>query len=224
MKAVTARISAATAPAKTVLPPATGSPHAQQPAVHARTGTKVLTASRSAVAMIVRVMISKNGMILNRAATVMTAHAVISVTRNHSVVMRVAKASRSAAVKTGPAATAMIGSVFLGLVVDDTIHFLHAFEAARRTSLDTVAAVSTAFARSGRAIVVTSIVLAVGFGAGAFGDLSSTIEFAVVASSVVVVALIGDLVALPALLIFFDRSRASSRASLVPAHPAEAAV
>jgi hypothetical protein len=121
------------------------------------------------------------------------------------------------------AATAMIGSVFLGLVVDDTIHFLHAFTSARRTSIDTVAAVSTAFARSGRAIVVTSIVLAVGFGAGAFGDLSSTIEFAVVASCVVVVALIGDLVTLPALLIFFDRSRASSRTSVAAAHAAEVA-
>jgi hypothetical protein len=122
------------------------------------------------------------------------------------------------------AATAMIGSVFLGLVVDDTIHFLHAFESARRAGARTLGAVSAAFARSGRAIVVTSIVLAVGFGAGVFGELTSTIEFAIVASGVVVVALIADLVVLPALLIVFacTDGRRHSRAAL--ATPAEAAV
>ncbi|MEZ5977359.1 MAG: MMPL family transporter [Planctomycetota bacterium] len=98
------------------------------------------------------------------------------------------------------ASTAMIGTVFLGLVVDDTIHFLHGYRAARERGLSPRMAVASAYSRSGRAITVTTAVLCLGFGAAVMGRLETTIEFAVVSALVILLAWICDLLVLPALL------------------------
>lgn len=96
--------------------------------------------------------------------------------------------------------TAMIGSVLLGLIVDDTIHFLHAYARARRMGGGRSSSMVRALRHSGRAIVVTSAVLALGFAAAVLGELETTREFGVLAAGTILVALATDLVLLPAIV------------------------
>ncbi|MCK6446539.1 MAG: MMPL family transporter [Planctomycetes bacterium] len=98
-------------------------------------------------------------------------------------------------------ATAMISSVLLGLIVDDTVHLLHGIRHLRDEGKSSLAAIETVFRRNGRAVVVTSIVLAGGFAGTALGELETSFEFGAVAAATILVALVADLVVLPALLV-----------------------
>ncbi len=97
--------------------------------------------------------------------------------------------------------SAMIGSVMLGLVVDDTIHFLHAYSGSRRLGRGRATSVARALRRAGRAITRTSAVLACGFLAGLLGSLETTREFGALAAATVVIAWFADVLLLPALLL-----------------------
>ncbi len=98
-------------------------------------------------------------------------------------------------------ASAMIGSVVLGLVVDDAIYFLHGFSAAARSGRSPRSAVARALRRSGRAITVTSLVLTLGFLASLGGSLATTREFGVLAAVSILAALAANLCLLPALVL-----------------------
>jgi hypothetical protein len=98
-------------------------------------------------------------------------------------------------------ATAMIGSILLGLVVDDTIHLLYRFRDRVRQGAEPVDALEHVFRHSGRAIAITSIVLGVGFGLAALGSLTSTVEFGLLAAATIGIASLCDLVLLPAILV-----------------------
>jgi len=100
-------------------------------------------------------------------------------------------------------ASSMIGTVMLGLVVDDTIHWLHAYREARGY---TVRRVVRAFKEVRRAIVITSIVLIVGFSATMFGELPPTREFGKLAVATLAIALSADLLLLPGLLLLRRKS------------------
>jgi predicted RND superfamily exporter protein len=97
--------------------------------------------------------------------------------------------------------SAMIGSVMLGVVVDDTIHLLHGYRLARDARSSRATALARSLRRSGRAIVVTSLVLACGFAVGLTGELETTREFGALAAGTILAALCADLVVLPALLL-----------------------
>jgi hypothetical protein len=99
-------------------------------------------------------------------------------------------------------ANAMIGSVMLGLIVDNTIHFLHHF---RHGSGNGVARVQHAIERIASPMIGSSIVLVIGFGAGLLGGMESTHEFAILAAATIGLALVGDGVLLPALLLSTTR-------------------
>lgn len=95
-------------------------------------------------------------------------------------------------------ANAMIGSVMLGLVVDNTIHVMHRFQQhAGRVQERVVSALGHTMAP----MLVSSTVLAVGLGAGVVGEMQSTKDFAALAATTIALALVGDAVVLPALLL-----------------------
>ena len=98
-------------------------------------------------------------------------------------------------------ATAMISSVLLGLIVDDTIHLLHRYRELRQEGLDGLAAIERVFQHSGRAIVITSVVLGLGFSVGLAGELATTVEFCGLAAVTILVAFLCDLLLLPAILV-----------------------
>lgn len=98
-------------------------------------------------------------------------------------------------------ATALIGSVMLGLIVDTTIHILVRFRRARAHGAGREAAVASALQRAGRPVLVTSLVLGTGFSVAGLGRLSTTSEFGLLAALTIAVAALVSLLLVPALLL-----------------------
>ena len=103
-------------------------------------------------------------------------------------------------------ASAMIGSVVLGLVVDDALYFLHGYRAHRATSSAPVAVARTIRAR-GQAMTITTLVLTAGFLASLAGHLATTREFGVLAAGAVASAWVANLLLVPSFLLCAARAR-----------------
>lgn len=94
-------------------------------------------------------------------------------------------------------ATAMIGCTMLGLVVDNTIHLLHRYQALRAADRN-LDALRAAWLDTIRPMTLASAVLALGFGAAIFSRLSTTAEFGALAAATIATAWLGTAVLLPA--------------------------
>jgi len=101
-------------------------------------------------------------------------------------------------------ASAMIGSVILGLVVDNAIYFLHGYRQEQRRVSERLAVART-LRHTGRSISVTSLVLALGFLAGLVGELTTTREFGLLACLTILAAWAANLFVLPSLLLLGRR-------------------
>lgn len=110
----------------------------------------------------------------------------------------------------------LLASIAIGIAVDDTIHFLHHFRRHHELHGDVDAAIAHAFSHAGRAMVVTSFVLALGFGSFLFAWMGNTRIFGLLAAVAVVGALVADLIITPALLRVSYRSRTRSRSPEAP--------
>lgn len=97
--------------------------------------------------------------------------------------------------------TVMIGSIAMGLVVDDSVHFLARLRRFRRAGRTLEDAVEGTITEVGRPIIVTSVVLAAGFSVLMLGSFAPNIYFGMVTALVILLALLFDLVVLPAVLI-----------------------
>ena len=103
--------------------------------------------------------------------------------------------------------TTALGMTF-GIVVDDTVHFLSKYLRARRENdLSAEEAVAFAFHNVGRALVVTTIILCVGFGLLSFSSFGITSYMSRLTAIVVLLALAADFFLLPSLLIFMEGRR-----------------
>jgi uncharacterized protein len=96
--------------------------------------------------------------------------------------------------------TAVIFTIAFGIAVDDSIHYLARLriELTRCESLNEAIAITTE--KTGRAIVLTSIILAVGFGTLGTSAFTSTMLMGSLTCLTILTALIADLLFLPALL------------------------
>ena len=96
--------------------------------------------------------------------------------------------------------TITIAMIAIGIGVDDTIHFLMRwrFESARSTT--TAEALDRTFHFSGRAIIITTVILAAGFAPFAFSDYYSVRIMGTLLPFTLVVALLADLLFVPALV------------------------
>ena len=97
--------------------------------------------------------------------------------------------------------TLLIGSIAIGLAVDDTIHFMHNFRRYYLESKDPFKAIEQTFYTTGKAMVITSIVLSLGFYAYMLANMISVQNFGLLTGSVIVLALLADLLLAPALMI-----------------------
>jgi predicted RND superfamily exporter protein len=97
--------------------------------------------------------------------------------------------------------TLLIGSIAIGLAVDDTIHFMHNFKRYYLQSGDSAKAIEQTFFTTGKAMVITTIVLSLGFYSYLLGDMIAVQNFGLLTGSVITLALIGDLFLAPALMI-----------------------
>jgi predicted RND superfamily exporter protein len=101
--------------------------------------------------------------------------------------------------------TAMIASAVIGVVVDDTIHYLTGFSRAYRG--DPREAVRLTTTGTGAALFVNNVVLVLGFWVGCFGSFKPTIYFSLLSGVTMITALVCDLFVTPACLVLLDRGR-----------------
>ena len=96
--------------------------------------------------------------------------------------------------------TVMIGSIAIGIVVDDTVHFLYNFNKYfRRTGAVSEAVVETMLG-TGRALLMTSIILSAGFFILLVSSISLLKVFGVLTGLTILLALLADFLLLPALI------------------------
>lgn len=104
-------------------------------------------------------------------------------------------------------AAAMVSVSSLGIVVDDTIHFLTKYLRARRErGLDRPGAVRHAFRTVGPAIVSTTLILIAGFLVLGLSTFRINFELGLLTAIALVLALLADFFLLPALLLWGHRA------------------
>jgi predicted RND superfamily exporter protein len=97
--------------------------------------------------------------------------------------------------------TAMVAAVVLGISDDDTLHLLTTFGRHRRAGLDAVTAIQRAMREVGPAVITTSLALAIGFMTMLFSHWQSIASFGLLSGVAILIALIADLIVLPALVV-----------------------
>ncbi|MHC9510890.1 efflux RND transporter permease subunit [Kangiella sp. M94] len=102
-------------------------------------------------------------------------------------------------------AASIITALTFGIVVDDSIHFISRYVHNRRiNNMNPQQALNDTYSSVGKAIVVTSVVLIIGFAILATSGFQVNSTIGYLSSITLLVALIMDLTVLPALLLKFD--------------------
>lgn len=96
--------------------------------------------------------------------------------------------------------TMMTASVAMGVAVDDTIHFLTWFRSGIRDGLNRGEAIIQAYRRVATAMTQTTLIGGLGLAVFAASTFTPTQRFGVMMVTLLAVALVGDLILLPALL------------------------
>ncbi|AWB66540.1 RND transporter [Saccharobesus litoralis] len=101
----------------------------------------------------------------------------------------------------------VVVSMSLGIVVDDTVHFLAKYKRARVSGKTAEDAVRYAFASVGRALWITTLVLATGFMVLAQSAFALNGNMGLLTALIILIALIIDFLFLPAFLILTDKKQ-----------------
>ncbi|VEN73128.1 RND transporter [Candidatus Desulfarcum epimagneticum] len=104
----------------------------------------------------------------------------------------------------------LVGSIAIGLAVDDTIHFMHNFRRYFEESGDAARAVTQTLLTTGRAMLVTTCVLSIGFFAFMFSDMNNLFLFGFLTGITIFMALLSDYFIAPALMIVLNRKKETS--------------
>ncbi len=102
--------------------------------------------------------------------------------------------------------TMLIGSIAIGLAVDDTIHFMHNYRRYHHETGNVQEAVRKTLLTTGRAMFVTTAVLATGFFLYMGADMSNLRNFGLLTGFTIVMALLADFFLAPALMKELHRS------------------
>ena len=114
---------------------------------------------------------------------------------------------------------ATVASISLGIVVDDTVHFLTKYARARsERGLGAEDSIRYAFASVGTAIVVNTVILAVGFAVLMASNFKVNADMGLLTSLAIVLALVLDFLLLPSLLLL-GRDRKSQQATADTTQP-----
>jgi len=100
---------------------------------------------------------------------------------------------------------AIAGAIIIGVAVDDTIHFLVKYFDSRKRGLSMADTFDEVLHYAGKAIFFTTVVLSLSFSVFAFSTFTPNQNFGVVTATALVIALIIDLLYLPALLHMADK-------------------
>jgi uncharacterized protein len=94
----------------------------------------------------------------------------------------------------------VIASMTLGIVVDDTIHLLYRYHTSRKEGKSEEESIVTAVKETGVAIIGTTIVLSAGFFVLASSSFKMNADMGLMTAITIIVALVLDLILIPALL------------------------
>lgn len=101
--------------------------------------------------------------------------------------------------------TSIYFTIAFGIAVDDTIHFMSKLRLEMLKKKPFLFAIRRTFLSTGKAIVVTSIILCSGFIALVFSSFASTFYIGLLVSLTLLFAVVADLILLPAILITFRK-------------------
>ena len=96
--------------------------------------------------------------------------------------------------------TAMVADIAIGIAVDDTIHFMSRYNQAMRELQNREAAVAVAVHDEVRPVVCSSVALAGGFAICAVSQFIPVIQFGILSSVVMIIAIFSELLITPILL------------------------
>jgi len=102
--------------------------------------------------------------------------------------------------------TVLVASVCLGIAVDDSIHFLFEYKKYRLDN-NPVESVAKLFTSTFPALILTTVLISVGFLSFIFGSYIPNIKFGILCAFIIVIALLADLVILPAVVFILDRKK-----------------
>jgi predicted RND superfamily exporter protein len=108
----------------------------------------------------------------------------------------------------------MIGSIAMGLVVDDSLHFIYNYRNMWMQSGDPRHAVKETLKTTGRALLMTSVVLAFGFFSLLSASLLYLVQFGLLLGAIILMALVADFLFLPALLVLCTGKPKQSKVAL----------
>ncbi len=102
----------------------------------------------------------------------------------------------------------IVTAMSLGIVVDDTVHFLSKYIRARRElGMDSTEAVRYSFHTVGKALWTTSIILVVGFSIMAFSGFKMNSDMGLLTAVAIIFALLADFLFLPPLLMRLEKGK-----------------
>ncbi len=108
-------------------------------------------------------------------------------------------------------AIAIVSSVTIGIVVDDTVHFLAKYvKAKNELNLSSSEAIEYSFSNVGGALVITSIILAIGFAVLMLSPFKVNWILGALSALTITLALVVDFLFLPALLSLFDEKKVAN--------------
>lgn len=99
--------------------------------------------------------------------------------------------------------TAIVFTISFGIAIDDTIHFLSNFKLELKRGKSKLYALKSTYLSTGKAIVLTSIILIGGFGMLLISSFMGTYYMGLMICITLVVAVLSDLFILPLLLLYF---------------------
>ena len=99
----------------------------------------------------------------------------------------------------------MVGSIAIGLAVDDTIHFMHNFRRYYEASHDPEKAVYETLHTTGRAMLVTTCVLSIGFFTFMFSEMNNLFNFGFLTGLALLTALLADYFIAPSLMVLLNK-------------------
>ena len=106
--------------------------------------------------------------------------------------------------------SAIVFTIAFGIAVDDTIHFLSRYRQEMKLGRSRLFGLRRTFISTGKAIIITTIILLGGFGSLLFSDFLSTFYIGLFVSMTLIFAVVTDLTLLPLLLLGKKKNRLST--------------
>lgn len=102
---------------------------------------------------------------------------------------------------------AVVFTMALGIAVDDTLHLILRMREEQQRGRGPHEALHTAVLRSGRVVLITSVLLMSGFGLNLLSSFSATRLLGTLGVTIIATALLCDVLLLPALIVRFGSRR-----------------